>query len=99
TFDRPWGVVAKGAVGDVIAGYRLGPSSAVRMLLSDRVASILMTRAPSALLSSVPTPRPFWPCRMRRPSLITIWPFPRDAPIVWRDTTSHEPSSWRGSGL
>ena len=30
---------------------------------------------------------------MRRPSLIVIWPRPRDTPISWRDTTSYEPSS------
>src|SRR5258705_13274404 len=63
------------------------------MLLSDSVTSTFMTRSPAGLLSNVPTPCPFSPSKRIRLSLITILPLPRDAPIVWADTTSYEPSS------
>src|SRR5262245_4242564 len=64
------------------------------MLLSDRVASMFMTRSPAGLVSSVPKPRPFWPSKRRRPSRMTILPAPRDSPIGCSDTTtSYEPSS------
>src|SRR5262250_424259 len=58
------------------------------------VAWTSMMRLPAGSLSTVPTPRPFSPSKMRRPSSITILPFPRDTPIgSWADTTSYEPSS------
>src|SRR5215467_5675110 len=58
------------------------------------VAWTSIMRLPAGSLSTVPTPRPFTPSKMRRPSSITILPFPRDTPIgSWADTTSYEPSS------
>jgi hypothetical protein len=39
------------------------------VLLSDSTASMFMKRSPAGLFSSVPTPCPFSPSRMRRPSL------------------------------
>jgi len=63
------------------ARYLLRESVADRVLLSDSVASTTIMRLPSGSLCNLPTPRPFSPSKMRRPSLITILPPPREVPI------------------